>query len=63
MLCHGRDIPARFICVAIVKYRTKLKVLWRGVCTSYLSGLVIATVITHCMVQDRKDELQLKIPT
>ncbi|KAF9560334.1 riboflavin synthase domain-like protein [Agrocybe pediades] len=33
---HDHEIH---LCVAIVKYRTKLKIPRRGVCTSYLSGL------------------------
>ncbi|KAF9502092.1 riboflavin synthase domain-like protein [Pleurotus eryngii] len=35
---HPRQIH---LCVAIVDYRTKLKVPRRGVCTSYLSGLAV----------------------
>ncbi|KAI5984237.1 riboflavin synthase domain-like protein [Pisolithus marmoratus] len=33
---HPREIH---LCVAIVKYRTKLKIPRRGICTSYLAGL------------------------
>ncbi|KAF4588599.1 NAPDH-dependent diflavin reductase [Pleurotus pulmonarius] len=36
---HPRQVH---LCVAIVDYRTKLKVPRRGVCTSYLSGLAVA---------------------
>ncbi|KAF8622627.1 hypothetical protein AX15_006879 [Amanita polypyramis BW_CC] len=33
---HPREVH---LCIAIVKYRTKLKVPRRGICTSYISGL------------------------
>ncbi|KAG1750342.1 uncharacterized protein EDB91DRAFT_683733 [Suillus paluster] len=39
LLSFVRSIPAKSISVAIVRYRTKLTVPRKGVCTSYLSGL------------------------
>jgi hypothetical protein len=37
---HPREIH---LCVAIVRYRTKLKIPRKGVCTSYLSGLQLGS--------------------
>ncbi|KAG1805730.1 hypothetical protein EV424DRAFT_270313 [Suillus variegatus] len=39
---HPREIRIR---VAIVRYRTKSKIHWKGVCTSYLSGLELGDTL------------------
>ncbi|KAG1894003.1 riboflavin synthase domain-like protein [Suillus fuscotomentosus] len=39
---HPREIH---LCVAIVRYRTKLKIHRKGVCTSYLSGLKLGDTL------------------
>ncbi|KAJ8591222.1 riboflavin synthase domain-like protein, partial [Rhizopogon salebrosus TDB-379] len=39
---HPREIH---LCVAIVRYRTKLKIPRKGVCTSYLSGLQLGDTL------------------
>jgi hypothetical protein len=52
---HPREIH---LCVAIVRYRTKLKIHRKGTCTSYLSGLksgphgVLAQSLNSCHFQE-----------
>ncbi|KAF9074458.1 hypothetical protein BDP27DRAFT_1474135 [Rhodocollybia butyracea] len=45
---HPRSIH---LCVAIVKYKTKLKIPRRGVCTRYLSGLKSGDLLRICLLK------------
>ncbi|KAL1703452.1 hypothetical protein EV121DRAFT_208004 [Schizophyllum commune] len=54
---HPRNIH---LCIAIVKYRTKLKVPRRGVCTSWLVGLPIGATLR---MRIHRGLIELPLPT